>query len=354
MVKNKFKSIRTLRLILTFLILLLSASGGFFTTNATVRYVSHEGSSTPPYTSWATAADSIMSAINISVFGDTIYVANGVYEEQVIMIPGLTLIGAGMDSCMIDTRNFVQPTDFQAVSMFDGCLIKNFLVVVSPLFSDGYYGIGIATYGNIGIIENNKIINAARGIDYWDSGSICRNNVIKDVSVRGIFISNFFSTPQVLIENNHLVMNPNTGIAIKIVATDSSLIINNLILLEGNFTHGFIDAISLKTKFFNNLIISQNNPNGVGIFHSGIPTISRNNFVIGELDWGIVTEEDNDVRNNVVIGANYGFVAGPTQYVFKYNNSWNNEENFYGMTPDSTNLSVDPEDRSVKDTLTRI
>ena len=56
---------------------------------ATIRYVSHSGSNTPPYTSWETAADSIMSAINISTFGDTIYVANGVYEEQVVMIPGL-------------------------------------------------------------------------------------------------------------------------------------------------------------------------------------------------------------------------------------------------------------------------
>jgi hypothetical protein len=62
---------------------------------ATVRYVSKTGSSTPPYTSWATAADSIQKCINICVFGDTIYVANGVYEEQVVMIPGLSLIGAG-------------------------------------------------------------------------------------------------------------------------------------------------------------------------------------------------------------------------------------------------------------------
>ena len=66
---------------------------------ATVRYVSKTGTSTPPYTSWATAADSIQKCINICSFGDTIYVANGVYKEQVVMIPGLSLIGAGMDSC---------------------------------------------------------------------------------------------------------------------------------------------------------------------------------------------------------------------------------------------------------------
>ena len=67
--------------------------------NATIRYVSKTGNSTPPYTTWETAADSIQKCINICVFGDTIYVANGVYQEQVVMIPGLALIGAGMDMC---------------------------------------------------------------------------------------------------------------------------------------------------------------------------------------------------------------------------------------------------------------
>jgi hypothetical protein len=333
MVKNKFKSIRTLWLILILLIL----NSIFCIVQATVRYVSHNGSNTPPYTSWATAADSIMFAINVSEFGDTIYVANGVYEEQVIMIPGLSLIGAGMDSCVIDTKLFAV-TGYNSVEIYDECIIKGFMVDVS----NNFVGTGITTYDNTGIIEDNKIVNAAHGIDYWSSGSISRNNVIKNVKSRGVLVTNFSSTPQVLIENNHFIMNQTTGRAIQITATDSSLTINNIILLENNFTHGFDDALSLKTKFFNNLIISKNNPDGDGVSHTGFPTISRNNFVIGEMDEGFVIQEANDVRNNVVIGADYGFVAGPTQYVFKYNNSWNNEVNFYGLTPDSTNLSVDP------------
>ena len=56
--------------------------------NATVRYVSKTGNSTSPYLTWDTAADSIQKCIDICVFGDTIYVANGVYEERVVMISG--------------------------------------------------------------------------------------------------------------------------------------------------------------------------------------------------------------------------------------------------------------------------
>ncbi|MDP3830042.1 MAG: hypothetical protein Q8Q47_02155, partial [Ignavibacteriaceae bacterium] len=63
-----------------------------------IRYVSKNGSAQPPYTSWATASDSIQKCINISSFGDTIYVGNGTYIEQVFMIHGLSLIGSGWDS----------------------------------------------------------------------------------------------------------------------------------------------------------------------------------------------------------------------------------------------------------------
>ena len=83
-----------------FLVLLLALFIEHLTFNityATVRYVSTTGSSTPPYTSWETASDSIQKCINICNFGDTVYVANGVYKEQVVMIPGLSLIGTGMD-----------------------------------------------------------------------------------------------------------------------------------------------------------------------------------------------------------------------------------------------------------------
>ena len=101
--KNALKLYPSAFLFLTLFFILLS----FSLSEATIRYVSKTGTSTPPYLTWETAADSIQECIDICVFGDTIYVANGVYEEQVIMIPGLSLIGAGMDSCIIDTRALV-------------------------------------------------------------------------------------------------------------------------------------------------------------------------------------------------------------------------------------------------------
>ncbi len=69
-----------------------------------MRYVSKTGTSTPPYTSWQTAADSIQKCINICVDGDTIYVANGVYKENLVINTAISLIGSSMDSTVIDGR----------------------------------------------------------------------------------------------------------------------------------------------------------------------------------------------------------------------------------------------------------
>ena len=101
----------------------------------------HSGSNTPPYLTWETAADSIMSAINISSFGDTIFVANGVYEEQVVMIRGLSLIGVGMDSCVIDTRALINSADLISIEIKDNCLLKGFNILVYANSSLGW-GIG--------------------------------------------------------------------------------------------------------------------------------------------------------------------------------------------------------------------
>ncbi|NLH60419.1 MAG: hypothetical protein GX452_03350, partial [Ignavibacteriales bacterium] len=87
------------KLKIMFLILLLTEAAF-----GTIRYVSKTGSSTPPYTSWETASDSIQKCISICVDGDTVIVANGVYKESLIINPAITLIGSSMDSCIIDGR----------------------------------------------------------------------------------------------------------------------------------------------------------------------------------------------------------------------------------------------------------
>ena len=153
----------------------------------------------PPYLSWETAADSIMSAINISTFGDTIYVANGVYEEQVMMIPGLSLIGAGMDSCVIDGGNILS----SVVINRDSCLLEGFEVISSNfkwcVYDSGSTGSTIKFNHFKGIFQNgggieienydtsinsniyiykNLFNDVTIGIDLFNSDALIRSNLI--------------------------------------------------------------------------------------------------------------------------------------------------------------------------------
>src|SRR5512146_2762616 len=173
---------------------------------AEVRYVSHSVTNTPPYLTWETAADSIMSAINISSFGDTIYVGNGVYKERVIMIPGLLLIGAGADSCIVNSSSVTNPPGTYSIRVTDSCYLAGFQIIP---YIDISQGIGIYIYDvnieNIyAVVEKNKIINAKDGIRITSSSlgtdetfKLVRMNILSNV-MNGIYSS---QTAPIILEN---------------------------------------------------------------------------------------------------------------------------------------------------------
>ncbi|NWF91251.1 MAG: right-handed parallel beta-helix repeat-containing protein, partial [Ignavibacteriaceae bacterium] len=330
--------------------------------NATIRYVSKTGLSIPPYTTWETAADSIQECINICVFGDTIYVANGVYEEQVVMIPGLALIGSGTDSCIVDCRNF-PPQGLHAVEVADSCLIKGFYIRTSNNFN---YGYGIYTIGQTGLVTENKFsdansgialwgsnieayknycFNVRRGVSVFNSNSIVRKNEIfqSQSGSAGIYIDAFFNYYQPIIDSNHIVARSGKGIEKSIGA--KPIIKNNVI----EFIQYGGDAISVSSSdsafIYNNLILIGT---GIrGIFNHSVPYLKViNNYIQGRSitsPIGMVIGGSNVAKNNVVTNTERGIQVGTIQnLVIQYNNVWNNDINYYGFTPDTTNLSVNP------------
>ncbi|MBK7377756.1 MAG: right-handed parallel beta-helix repeat-containing protein [Ignavibacteriales bacterium] len=327
---------------------------------ATVRYISPTGSSTPPYTSWETAADSIKECINISVFGDTIYVANGTYKEQVVMIPGLSLIGAGMDSCVIDTRELVTSTGFISVEVKDSCLFKGFQILV---YYDTEMGYGFAGSGNslvalnritnarygayvgytgeqVPVVYKNIFENVHTGVELFNSSAIIRgNSIFTDMEFRGINIGAFFSTYTPLIDSNYIVAGLQ-GIAM--VFGTKATINNNTIFIDGQTSYGIIGGNIDTVWIQNNTVITEYARTGISNFVD--PAFNYNNFTIGNFSFaGITAGNYNMVVNNNVMNSLKGFTVQPEQNpIFRYNNSWNNPVNYSGFTPDSTNLSVDP------------
>ena len=355
-----------LRLTLFFLLFtLIFYLFSFVETNATIRYVSKTGSSIPPYTSWETAADSIQKCINISVFGDTIYVANGVYEEQVVMIPGLSLIGAGTDSCIVDSRGFPL-TNNRTITMKEACLVTGFYIRTSNNFD---YGQGIRAEGHTGMITLNKFSNANSGISLWESNtlvyknyffnvrtginvfnsnSVVRKNeifILTDPIGSGIFIDAFNNNYKPTIDSNY-IETVKEGIRKSINSRPT--IKNNTIVLKSLGGVGMWLSSSDSAKVYNNLIIAVQGWQGIlsnGTQHLQI----NNNYVTGflyhqqNIDYAISLSSYNQVKNNIVTKVRQGVnTVGTQNLVYQYNNVWDSEMPYTGFIPDTTNLSVDP------------
>jgi hypothetical protein len=329
--------------------------------SATIRYVSKTGLSIPPYTSWETAADSIQECINICVFGDTIYVANGVYEEQVVMIPGLSLIGAGSDSCWIDTRDLVTSQNYRSVETADSSLFTGFQVLVH---NNSTWGIGIAVNGNslvtlikvtrgrYGILNGsnatiykNSFENVSQGVRLINSNAIVKsNNIFIDPNsqatiITGVFISAFDNSYQPIIDSNYIAVSGGRGIY-KSVGT-RPVIRNNFITYTQYGIEGIFLTSSDSAFIYNNLIIVGDGLRG--IYNSSVPYLRVNNNYIFRTPTGMIVGGSNIVKNNVVANSVRGIQAGGIQnLVVQYNNLWNNEINYYGFTADTTNLSVNP------------
>jgi hypothetical protein len=308
-----------------------------------------------------------MECINISVFGDTIYVANGTYKEQVVMIPGLSLIGAGMDSCVIDTREFTAPIGFQAIEVADSCLVMGFYILVSNDFN---YGYGILCTGQTGLVTLNKISSAntgiylfdteievyhnflldnRSGIDIVNSNSLIRKNFISNEIEQngpGIVIDAFNSNYFPVIDSNFI---ENAYFGIHVSFGTKPTITNNTIILKGEYASGIVISGNSDTvKIFNNSIIGENG--WAGIRTDLIQILIRDNQLTGNFNTSfnefpiIAVYPNNELRNNSVTNTNKTGIEAENNPSPKihYNDSWNNETNFLNFTPDSTNLSVDP------------
>ena len=279
------------------------------------------------------------------------------------MIPGLSLIGAGLDSCIVDTKDLVTNSQYRAVQVADSCLFKGFHIIPyhNSDMAYGIYGLGC------NYITENKVANSIGGI-YSGIYSTVYKNIISgnrveiyvfnsNATVRknyifhngyqggsGIHIEAFDYSYKPIIDSNYIEIN-RTGIrGIEKNIGSRPIIANNTIVMKRG-QWGISLSTSDSTKVYNNLIYSESGGEGIRI--NGVPYIDlQNNYVTGNLVTGItVGPAPNVVKHNVVTGTNTGIIKYSTEPnpLIQYNNVWNaNTINYSNFTPDSTNLSVDP------------
>ncbi len=236
-----------------FLVLLFSTTG-----YSTIRYVK-AGNPTPvyPYTTWATASDSIQKVVDMCESGDTILIGTGVYREQVVSEHAgrdLAIIGIDVDSCIVDLSGFPQFSDIYAFYIKDNLVLENITFTTLPFYTN-HTALDVSNINGYTLVNimNNKFYGAfLHTLRVWSgTGNVLANYI------RGTYygIETQFppqSTPALFVHNN-LIYECQIGID-----ASSGIFINNIIL---NFLKSGIGIpiIGGSGTFRNNLIVSKKN-----------------------------------------------------------------------------------------------
>ena len=217
----------------------------------------------------------IMEAINSSDDGDTVFVYNGTYYENVTITKSISLIGENKYSTIIDGKNIV-PEDYgefgvSVIRIFQadritvsGFTIQN-VTMNTPMVDAGFHiadnshydtisnniirniiDSGILLGGSDHIISENTIINTGAGIWCKAQNSKITKNTITDGWTNGIL---FWSA-----NNNTVTQNNITKCVQGIVILEST---NNLVK-RNNISHnteGVFLSLSKRNKFYENNFI---------------------------------------------------------------------------------------------------
>jgi parallel beta-helix repeat protein len=311
----------------TLLFILLFELSIFNFSFSNTHYVSKTGSSIPPYTSWETAADSIWKGIDAASSGDTVRVGAGTYYEGVVLKQNIALLGAGMDSCIINGNIPSKPQ--YIVYGADSSVIEGFHVIGrGGTAEDGGVGIYSTVTKNLKRICNNKTINCVNGIWAGGNGSIVCNNISSYNSV-GI---NTDLAGDGLITNNTITHNK---IGINLFFGSYYRIIKNIIsytTVENAIGHFIMDSVLIE----NNLITDMTSEFYSSAIHlmdggSSRAEILNNTIFLGRNYPAIsISYIGADVKNNIVTNSVSALSAfGTSSYVTaSYNDLWNNTFNY--------------------------
>jgi hypothetical protein len=312
---------------------------------ADTHYVSKTGSDVYPYTSWETAADSIQKGINAASSGDTVRVGAGTYYEGVVLKPNITLLGAGMDSCIINGNIPSEP--LYIVYGADSSVVEGFHVIGrGRTAEDG--GVGIYSTLRHKRISNNKTTNCVTGIFAGKYGMVVDNNISSYNTVGintglagdGLIINNtithnelginlFFGSGYRIVKN--IICYSGYDKAISGYIMDSLLIQNNLIT-------------DMTTEFdFPAIYLSNNGSSNTRIINTTV--------VVDKKYGGIrISNIVAEIKNNILANGSYALRAdSPSCYITaSYNDLWNNTQNYYasgGAVIDTSlggNIYLDP------------
>ncbi len=301
------------------------------------RYVSKQGSSTYPYTSWASAADSIQKAVDASNEGDSIIVGSGTYEETIILKRGNKLIGMSSDSTIIDTRALVTPSNYSAITIHDSCKINNFKIIVSDNNSGN--AIRCSNQNYVCEVSKNHILSAYGGVLILNGAVYINENYFENCS-NGVYTIIPTSKKRFYVVNNIFSKSDNNAIFTSF--PENLAIHNNIIITKDEYSDGINTPIADSFYCSNNLVIGDDCFYGIDIT-GGSGKLQNNVVVANSKIHPMFVPSNSGVSNNFISNSvnGYSFENGNADE-FHYNGYWDVAIPFKDGTPDTTNKELYP------------
>jgi parallel beta-helix repeat protein len=214
---------------------------------------------------------SIQEAINNASDGDTIFVCNGTYYENVFVSKAITLIGESKEGTIIDGGGVRTTVEVHVNNVtITGFTIENSNI---PLCS----GIEIYNSNYVNIIDNIITNNNGYGVEIYGSSyfNTVSDNIITNNQVVGILIYDPDGKAGWNVVKANCIIN-NTGSGIVLTESHTNTLEDNVITNQGTgifFTHAANNTIK------NNLI--SNNQKGIYLwgYHTLGNSFFHNNFI---------------------------------------------------------------------------
>ncbi|MCD6384067.1 MAG: right-handed parallel beta-helix repeat-containing protein [Thermoplasmata archaeon] len=183
---------------------------------------------------------SIQTAINFASSGDTIYVWDGTYNENIRINKRLSVIGNGTTRTIIDGGGSGDVVDITA----DGVKFSGFTVRNS---GSSWGDAGIEISGSNCEVYFNNITGNTFGIHFTGEGGIIANNIIINNSRYGLY-SSYGS--ELYIQYNIFISD---NVSISLISSDFFLVMGNIIR---NSRIGIHSYYSSGTRYYNDYISS--------------------------------------------------------------------------------------------------
>ena len=269
---------------------------------------------------------SIQDAIDNASDGDTVFVYNGTYYENIVVDKSIDLIGEDRNTTIIDGLK----TYYHGIEIFN-----NNITILNFKIQNSHYGGIVIENSNFSKVYNNIIDTNRYGIFVWkSSNNSIYNNTVSNNWVGGIELyesHNNFVYRNVITDNRN---ETNYGAGVSLVAANSNIIIQNWITNNGR---GIFSLDSSNNTIRENNI-SWNQYNGIQcLFYCNYSQI-HNNVIKGNNGTGIEfrfgSSSYGNISGNLIIENNHSGIVLDESYCFNIYANHIENNSFSGLVVD--------------------